>query len=78
MRAVPTFDAWKSKPNHNENGARVMADSLNFAMLVCAGVGSMLFGVLAAYGILKVGFALMRRQPRTAPLKTQSEAAPVS
>lgn len=40
-------------------------DLLNFGMLVCAGVGSMAFGVLTAYGIFRVGFALMR--PRRKP-----------
>jgi hypothetical protein len=42
-----------------------MTDLLNLAMLVCASVGSMAFGVLAAYGIFRVGFAMMR--PRTKP-----------
>lgn len=39
-----------------------MENLLNLAMLVCASVGSMVFGILAAYGILRVGFALMRPQ----------------
>lgn len=51
-----------------------MADALNLGMLVCATVGSMAFGVLAAYGIFRVGFALMRPRPRTVPVKTQPEA----
>jgi hypothetical protein len=42
-----------------------MSDILNLAMLVAASVGSMAFGVLAAYGIFRMGFALMR--PRTKP-----------
>jgi hypothetical protein len=53
-----------------------MTDFINVTMLVCAAIGSMAFGVLAAYGIFKVGFALMR--PRTAPaiaVKPQPEAA---
>ncbi len=54
-----------------------MADLLNFAMLVCATVGSMALGILAAYGILRVGFALMRRQPKPEPVKPQTEAARV-
>jgi hypothetical protein len=44
-------------------------DVLNFVMLVCAAIGSMAFGILAAYAILRVGFALMRPQPRSAPVK---------
>ncbi len=53
-------------------------DSLNLAMLVCASIGSMAFGVLAAYGIFYICFALMRPQVRTqnAPVavKQQPEA----
>ena len=43
-----------------------MADLLNLAMLICASVGAMAFGIFAAYAILRVGFVLMRprRQPR--------------
>ena len=42
-----------------------MTDLLNFVMLVCAVVGSMLLGVIAAYGIFRAGFALMRPRPKT-------------
>jgi len=49
-----------------------MADLL---MLILASVGAMSFSVLAAYGILRAGFRLMRRQPRPAPVKPQTEAA---
>ena len=52
-----------------------MADLLNLTMLVAASIGSMVFGILAAYWILRVGFALMRPQPRPAPMKAQPEAA---
>jgi hypothetical protein len=53
-----------------------MTDWLNLAMLICATVGSMAFGILAAYAILRAGFALMRPQPRTVSVKTpQPEAA---
>jgi hypothetical protein len=44
-------------------------------MLICASVGSMAFGILAAYGVLRVGFALMRPQPRPVAIKTRSVAA---
>jgi hypothetical protein len=37
-----------------------MTDLLNLAMLICASAGSMAFGILMAYWILRVGFALMR------------------
>jgi uncharacterized protein (DUF2062 family) len=53
-----------------------MADSLNLAMLICAAVGSLAFGVLAAYGILRVGFALIHPQKkRQVVVKTHPEVA---
>ena len=50
---------------------------LDLAMLVCATVGSLAFGILAAYGVLRVGFSLLRPQRRPAPVKAQ-EAVVVS
>jgi hypothetical protein len=53
-----------------------MADGLNLVMLVCAAIGAMAFGVLAAYAILRVGFYAMRRpQTGTAPVKPRPEVA---
>jgi hypothetical protein len=52
-----------------------MADLLNLLMLILASVGAMAFSILAAYGILRVGFHLMRPQPRRAVVKPQTEAA---
>jgi hypothetical protein len=52
-----------------------MEDLLNLAMLICASVGSVAFSILAAYGILRVGFALMRPQPRSVAVKAQPEVA---
>jgi hypothetical protein len=52
-----------------------MADLFNLVMLVCATIGSMAFGVLAAYGVFRAGFAMMRPRPKTVPVKTQPEAA---
>jgi hypothetical protein len=54
-----------------------MADLLNLAMLICAAVGSMAFGILAAYGILRAGFALLAPQKRPVPVKTRAEVARV-
>ncbi|MGB6743811.1 MAG: hypothetical protein WBE38_09140 [Terracidiphilus sp.] len=51
---------------------------MNLVLLVCASVGSMAFGILAAYGILRSAFALMRpRENRPVP-KPQTEPARVS
>ena len=56
----------------------LMADSLNLAMLIAASVGSMAFGILAAYGILRIGFALMRPRQHPAPVvKTRPEVVQV-
>lgn len=44
-------------------------------MLVCAAVGAMAFGILAAYGILRVGFSLLRPQRKPAPVKTHTAVA---
>jgi ABC-type glycerol-3-phosphate transport system permease component len=53
-----------------------MSDLLNLLMLVCAAVGSMAFGVLAAYAIFRVGFCLMRPQRRMVPtVKSRPETA---
>ena len=52
-----------------------MADALNLVMLVCAAVGSMAFGVLAAYGIFRVGFALMRPRSARVSLKVRTQLA---
>jgi uncharacterized protein (DUF2062 family) len=50
-----------------------MENILNFAMLVCATVGSMAFGILAAYWILRAGFAIIRPRQRQARVKVQPE-----
>jgi hypothetical protein len=52
-----------------------MMDWLNFAMLICASVGSLAFGILAAYGILRMGFALIQPTRRTASVKPRAEIA---
>jgi len=56
-----------------------MVDLLNLAMLILASVGSMVFGILAAYAILRTGFWLMRpQQLRPAPVvKARAEVARV-
>jgi hypothetical protein len=51
-----------------------MADLFNLVMLVCATTGAMAFGVLSAYGIFRVAFALMRPRRQNVPVKAQAEA----
>jgi hypothetical protein len=55
-----------------------MSSLLDFVMLVCASLGAMAFGILAAYAILRVCFALMRGQKQPTVVKTQPETARVS
>ncbi|MFZ0395951.1 MAG: hypothetical protein WCF17_02805 [Terracidiphilus sp.] len=52
-----------------------MSSGLDLLMLACASVGSMAFGVLMAFWILRLGFALMRPRPKVAAVKTQAEPA---
>lgn len=54
-----------------------MTDLLNLAMLICASIAALAFGILAAYGILRIGFAFLRPRPRPT-VKTQPEMAQVS
>jgi len=44
-------------------------------MLVCASIGSMAFGVLLAFWIFRVGFALMKPRPKVAPVEARTEPA---
>jgi hypothetical protein len=57
-----------------------MADILNLAMLICASLGAMAFGILTAYAILRATFAFMRprKTPAPTPAKTQTEPARTS
>jgi hypothetical protein len=52
-----------------------MTDAFNLVMLVCAAIGSMAFGVLTAYGIFRVGFAMMRPRTERIPIKVQAQLA---
>jgi hypothetical protein len=55
-----------------------MANLLDFAMLILASVGALAFGILTAFALLRVVFALMRAPRRPALLKTQTQAARIS
>jgi hypothetical protein len=54
-----------------------MTDLVNFAMLIAASIGSLVFGVLAAYGLLRGGFALMRPQRQGIQVKARTRVARV-
>jgi ABC-type glycerol-3-phosphate transport system permease component len=66
-------DTFQTLWEANEGGR--MADLLNLAMLICVSAGSLAFGILAAYGILRTAFALMRPQARPAAMKVQPQVA---
>jgi ABC-type glycerol-3-phosphate transport system permease component len=51
---------------------------VDLIMLVGASIGSVAFSILAAYGILRVGFALMRPQRRTAATSVRPQVARAS
>jgi hypothetical protein len=54
-----------------------MTDLVNFVMLIAASIGSMAFGVLAAYALLRAGFALMRPQRQEIVVETRARVARV-
>jgi hypothetical protein len=55
-----------------------MTDFLNLVLLICACIGAMAFGILAAYWILRTAFALMRSREARPLAKPQTEPASVS
>jgi hypothetical protein len=55
-----------------------MANLLDFAMLILASLGALAFGILTAFALLRVVFALMRAPQRPALLKTQTQVARIS
>jgi hypothetical protein len=55
-----------------------MTDFLNLIMLIAASAGSLAFGVLAAYGIFRVAFSLMRPQRPVKAVEPQPEVAQLS
>ena len=55
-----------------------MANWLDLPMLVLASLGALAFGILAAYAILRAGFALMRTPARPALVKPRTQVARLS
>jgi hypothetical protein len=54
-----------------------MTDVVNFVMLIAASIGAMAFGVLAAYWVLRAGFAMMRPQSQALVVKAGTSVARV-
>jgi hypothetical protein len=61
-----------------------MQDAINTLMLVCASLAAMAFGVLAAYGICRIAFAILRAHVRSValsagmPAKSEPQTARLS
>lgn len=55
-----------------------MTDLVNMLMLVCASLGSLAFGILVAYAILRTAFTMMARRPRPATIRIVARMARVS
>jgi hypothetical protein len=55
-----------------------MQDGMNTLMLVCASLASLAFGVLAAYGILRVAFAAFRIHARSVAANVAQTAVKIS
>jgi len=62
-------------PQQPSSRSKEMDDVFNLVMLICAAIGSMAFGVLVAYGIFRVGFAMMRPRRAMAPVKVRTQLA---
>jgi len=52
-----------------------MSDALNLAVLTCAALAAMLFGVLSSYAIFRVGFWLMAPEVRPSIIKANANTA---
>ena len=50
---------------------------MDLLMLICASAGAMAFGILAAYAILRIGFAFLRPRRRPVTVKAEPETARV-
>jgi len=55
-----------------------MAGLMDLAMLICASVGALGFGIFTAYAILRAGFAMMRPRRFATNVKAEPETARVS
>jgi len=55
-----------------------MTSLFDLATLICASFGAMVLGIFAAFGALRLCFALIRPQRSQARVKPQAEAARVS
>jgi hypothetical protein len=55
-----------------------MAGLLDLLMLICASAGAMGFGILAAYAILRVGFAFLRPRQQPRAVKPEPETAGIT
>lgn len=50
-----------------------MQDFINLIMLICASLAAMAFGVLAAYGMLRIAFSIFRIHARSVGMQPQTK-----
>jgi hypothetical protein len=50
-----------------------MQDAMNLLMLVCASLAAMAFGVMAAYGLCRVVFSILRIHARSVAMQPQTK-----
>jgi hypothetical protein len=55
-----------------------MTNLLDLAMLICASLAALAFGIFAGFWVLRGAFALMGRERRQLAVKPQPEAAHIS
>lgn len=60
-----------------EQKAAEMVDALNLVLLITVSIGSLAFGILTAYGVLRTAFILMRPQHQRIPVKAPQQPARV-
>jgi hypothetical protein len=53
-----------------------MQDAINLLMLVCASLAALAFGVLLAYGICRIAFAIIRLHARSIAARTSQPETP--
>jgi hypothetical protein len=70
------LDLWNLPESKREDS---MQDLINTFMLICASAAAMAFGVLAAYGICRAAFAILKVHARSVALgaaRVQSQSQP--
>lgn len=67
--------AFRKNSSEERQGKREqrMQDAISLLMLACASLAAMAFGVLAAYGVLRVAFSIFRIHARSVAMQPHSK-----